>query len=153
MIVGMYAWVHVAFDRHTALLTAAGLSVGFWPVMAARQSLRSITLPAIFVLVVWLFLAGNWGSGIRGQGSACRDPRPPIPDPQIYSCWRFAWLYLLHLYSSARFMDNFSICLGVFVYNKAGFILPQLAWVVVDATHCGCNGFAAAALFAEQSNG
>ena len=58
MIAGMYAWVHLAFDRNTALLTTAGLAVGFWPVMAARQSLRSIALPALFVLVVWLFWLG-----------------------------------------------------------------------------------------------
>ena len=58
MIAGMTAWVHLAFDRNTALLTAAGLAVGFWPVMAARQSLRSISLPALFALTVWLFWLG-----------------------------------------------------------------------------------------------
>ncbi len=58
MIAGMYAWVKLAFDRNTALLTAAGLAVGFWPVMTARQSLRSITLPAIFVCAILLFWLG-----------------------------------------------------------------------------------------------
>jgi hypothetical protein len=52
MIAGMAAWVRRAFDAPTALLTAAGLAVGFWPVMAGRQMLRSITLPALFVLAL-----------------------------------------------------------------------------------------------------
>ncbi len=55
LILGMYAWVKRAWDKPTALLTAAGLAVGFWPVMSARQSLRSITLPALFVLAVYFY--------------------------------------------------------------------------------------------------
>jgi hypothetical protein len=58
LIAGMAAWVGRAFSRQTALLTAAGLAVGFWPVMAGRQALRSILLPALFVLVVALFWRG-----------------------------------------------------------------------------------------------
>ncbi|NHZ71554.1 MAG: hypothetical protein GWP17_00495 [Aquificales bacterium] len=58
MIVGMAAWVRRGFDWQTAVLTAAGLAVGFWPVMTARQSLRSETLPALFVLAVYLFWRG-----------------------------------------------------------------------------------------------
>ncbi|PIE81706.1 MAG: hypothetical protein CSA11_03395 [Chloroflexi bacterium] len=58
MISGMSAWVRRAFDRQTAVFTAASLAVSFWPVMTARQSLRSITLPALFVLAVYLFWRG-----------------------------------------------------------------------------------------------
>lgn len=58
MIAGMGAWVRRAFDWQTAVFTAAGLAVGFWPVMTARQSLRSETLPALFVLAVYLFWRG-----------------------------------------------------------------------------------------------
>ena len=58
MIAGMAAWVRRAFDWQTAVLTAAGLAVGFWPVMTARQALRSEMLPALFVLAVYLFWRG-----------------------------------------------------------------------------------------------
>ena len=58
MIVGMAAWTHLAFNKRVALLTAAGLAVGFWPVMAGRQGLRSITLPALFVLALYFFWRG-----------------------------------------------------------------------------------------------
>jgi 4-amino-4-deoxy-L-arabinose transferase-like glycosyltransferase len=58
MIAGTYAWVRHAFDAPTALLTAAALAVGFWPVMAGRQALRSIILPALFVLAVYWFWRG-----------------------------------------------------------------------------------------------
>lgn len=60
MIAAMAAWVRRAFDAPTAVLTAAGLAVGFWPVMAGRQMLRSIALPALFVLAL-LF----WWRGIQ----------------------------------------------------------------------------------------
>ncbi len=55
LIAGTYSWTRLAFDRHTALLTAAGLATGFWPLMSGRQALRSITLPALFVLATLFF--------------------------------------------------------------------------------------------------
>lgn len=58
MISGMATWVRRAFDWQTAVFTAAGLAVGFWPVMTARQSLRSETLPTLFVLAVYFFWRG-----------------------------------------------------------------------------------------------
>jgi hypothetical protein len=58
MIGAMTAWTRLAFNNRVALLTAAGLAVGFWPVMAARQGLRSITLPALFALALYFFWRG-----------------------------------------------------------------------------------------------
>ena len=55
LVAGSYAWVRRAFDRRTALLTAAGLAVSFWPVMVGRHALRTVTMPALFVLAVALF--------------------------------------------------------------------------------------------------
>jgi hypothetical protein len=55
LLVGMAAWVRRAFDAPTALLTMAGLAVSFWPLMASRQALRSIALPALFVLAITFF--------------------------------------------------------------------------------------------------
>ncbi len=55
LVAGAYAWVRRAFDRRLALLTAAGLAVAFWPVMVARHALRTVTMPALFVLVTLLF--------------------------------------------------------------------------------------------------
>ena len=58
LIAAMFAWARRAFDESTALLTAAGIAVGFWPVMAGRQALRSTLLPALFVLAVLFFWRG-----------------------------------------------------------------------------------------------
>ncbi|MCA9946547.1 MAG: glycosyltransferase family 39 protein, partial [Anaerolineales bacterium] len=58
MMGAMTAWARLAFNNRVALLTAAGLAVGFWPVMAARQGLRSITLPALFTLALFFFWHG-----------------------------------------------------------------------------------------------
>jgi hypothetical protein len=45
----------VAFYNRVALLTGAGLSVGFWPVIASMLGLRSITLSALFTLALYFF--------------------------------------------------------------------------------------------------
>ena len=55
LIAAMIAWVERAFGRSAALLTGAGLALGFWPVMSSRQALRSVLLPALFVLALLIF--------------------------------------------------------------------------------------------------
>jgi 4-amino-4-deoxy-L-arabinose transferase-like glycosyltransferase len=55
LIAGTYVWSRRAFGNTTALLTAAGLAVSFWAVLTGRQALRSIALPAIFVLAVYFY--------------------------------------------------------------------------------------------------
>jgi hypothetical protein len=82
LLLGMAAWVHRAFDAPTALLTAAGLAVGFWPLMAGRQALRSIALPALFVLAVYFFWLA-WGKkltprGKEGKGKGQRKEKKRI---------------------------------------------------------------------------
>ncbi len=57
-LAGMAAWVRRGFGTTTALLTAAGIVVAFWPLMSARQMLRSVTLPALFVLALLFFWEG-----------------------------------------------------------------------------------------------
>ncbi|MFQ5398215.1 MAG: ArnT family glycosyltransferase [Anaerolineae bacterium] len=77
LIAGMVRWVRLAYGRQTALLTAAGLSLSFWPVMTARHALRSVTLPALFVLAACLFWRGlrRVGSEERITGSSGRGLR------------------------------------------------------------------------------
>jgi 4-amino-4-deoxy-L-arabinose transferase-like glycosyltransferase len=58
LIPTLAAWVKKAFGWETAVFTAAGLAVSFWPLMTARQSLRSIMLPLLFVLALYLFWQG-----------------------------------------------------------------------------------------------
>ena len=85
LIAAVYAWVTRAFGRPAALLTAAGLAAGFWPLMAARQALRSIALPALFSLAVLFFWRGlemaGGGTGERGSkgGQSPLLPRSPAP--------------------------------------------------------------------------
>ncbi len=88
LIAGTYAWAHRAFNRRIALLTAAGLAVSFWAVMTGRQALRSITLPALFVLSAYFFwqaldVAGarDWRVGL-GSGITIPDNQHPRPNPK-----------------------------------------------------------------------
>ena len=55
VILGSYLLARRAFDRWTALVTAAGLALSFWPVFSHRQGVRPVTLPLLFVPAV-LFL-------------------------------------------------------------------------------------------------
>ncbi len=66
-IAGLYAWGSNAFNKRVGIMAAAGLSVSFWGVMAARQSLRSITLPALFLLALIFYWKG------QGKGQGARD--------------------------------------------------------------------------------
>lgn len=83
LVSGAAAWARRAFGAPVALLAAAGLAIGFWPVMAGRQMLRSITLPAIFTLAVlafWVGLShtlGSKGAGVHGSSFSPRLPGSP----------------------------------------------------------------------------
>lgn len=86
MIAAVYAWSRRAFGRPVGLLSAAGLAVGFWPVMAGRQALRSITLPALFALAVlffWcglrIYLQGSGGAEERRRRGEEKHLRTPAP--------------------------------------------------------------------------
>lgn len=62
-VAAAYAWARRAFGRPAALLVAAGLATGFWPVMAGRQALRSAALPALFTLAALFFWQGMRAAG------------------------------------------------------------------------------------------
>lgn len=55
LIAAMAAWTRLTFGWQVSWLAAAGLAVGFWPLMTARQGLRSITQPTLFVLAAWSY--------------------------------------------------------------------------------------------------
>jgi 4-amino-4-deoxy-L-arabinose transferase-like glycosyltransferase len=68
LILVTWAWVREAFDPLTALLAAAGLSVGFWPLMVSRLGLRAVTLPVLFTGAVYFL----WRAVYRLPKSATR---------------------------------------------------------------------------------
>ncbi|MCB9004681.1 MAG: glycosyltransferase family 39 protein [Ardenticatenaceae bacterium] len=82
-LAALYAWVKLAFSRRAALLTLAGAATGFWPLMTARQMLRSSLLPALFTLAVLFFWRGlrqieirDWRLEIAGQSSISNRQSP-----------------------------------------------------------------------------
>jgi len=70
LIAAVYAWARRAFGAPVALLTAAGLASGFWPLMTARQALRSSMLPAVFSLAVLCFWDGTEEQGRTSRRSS-----------------------------------------------------------------------------------
>ncbi len=58
LVVASYKWARSAFGPVVALLLAAGLATGFWPVSTARMGLRAIALPALFTTAAWLLWRG-----------------------------------------------------------------------------------------------
>jgi 4-amino-4-deoxy-L-arabinose transferase-like glycosyltransferase len=74
LILVTWLWVRVAFDPVIALLCAAALGVGYWPLMISRLGLRAGTLPVLFAVAsvfLWKGMAAGWRpsraqSGTRG---------------------------------------------------------------------------------------
>ena len=62
-----------------ALLTAAGLAGGFWPIMTARQALRSSALPAVFALAVLFFWIGLFRNRVSGRNPVSSHYSPLAP--------------------------------------------------------------------------
>ncbi len=87
LIAGTYAWASHAFGHKSALLTAAGLAVGFWAVMTGRQALRSIALPTLFVLAVYFYWRALEKSGGEDPGNkvAARWPLSHLQRPIVFS--------------------------------------------------------------------
>ena len=50
-----YAWASKRFGRAVALLGAALMAVGFWPLASSREALRAGMLPFFMTLAVWFF--------------------------------------------------------------------------------------------------
>ena len=75
LIAAVYAWARRAFGAPVALLTAAGLAGGFWPLMTARQALRSGALPAVWALAVLFFWVGVFPR-VRGRAEPSPQPSP-----------------------------------------------------------------------------
>lgn len=91
MIAATYAWARRAFGAPVALLAAAGLAVGFWPVVAGRQALRSIALPALFAGAVLMFWRAIFveereekEKGRRGEGERRRRGPTPFPPFSLF---------------------------------------------------------------------
>ncbi len=73
LILVTWAWAREAFDPLTALLTAVGLSVGFWPLMISRLGLRAVTLPVLFIAAIHcLWRAAGLSGGDLPAGTRSR---------------------------------------------------------------------------------
>lgn len=62
LLAAVYALIKRLTSPRIALLTIAGLAVGFWPLMASRQALRSITLPFFLVMAVYFWLRHSFAN-------------------------------------------------------------------------------------------
>lgn len=133
-LAGMGVWVRRAFDWQTAVLTAAALSVSFWPLMAARQSLRSIMLPLLFVLAVLFFWRGLWG--VKYQVSGVRYHRVKAPLLIVYRSPLTAFIFA-------------GLFLGLTFYT---YIPARILWLVFPLT-LGYVALAARPLFARTWRG
>ena len=49
-----YLWIRRAYNDHTALIAAAFMAVGFWPIFLSRVGLRAVSVPMLAALTAWL---------------------------------------------------------------------------------------------------
>jgi len=110
LILVTWAWARRAFDPLVACLTAAGLGVGFWPLMVSRLGLRAITLPALFTAAVYCFWPAISNAASAPQSGAYRMPWRRIfliglllggtfytymASRVLPAVWLLFWLYLV----------------------------------------------------------
>jgi hypothetical protein len=125
LISGMAAWVRRAFGWQTAVLTAAGLATGFWPLMTARQSLRSGMLPAVFVLAVYFF----W-RGVEKEDQRLKIERLKIKEQHPASIFNLQSLIFNH--HSSIFNLSFSgLLTGLTFYT---YIPARILWLLFPLT-------------------
>ncbi len=112
LVAATYSWVRRAFDTEVALLTAAGLAVGFWPVTTSRLGLRAIALPVVFAAsagFLWCVI-GRWA---REQEKA-RHAGPLRHPVAQYLLSGLALGLSLYTYLAARLMP--AVLLAFFLY-------------------------------------
>ena len=126
LIVIMYAWVHRTFNKSTALLTAAGLALSFWPQMTGRQMLRSTMLPTLFALAVYFFLAGR-GTEQGSRGAEEQGRTYLLSNYQLPLLWPFSRPYFLCLFASQSIMASFSSPVRLLATIQSAVISASLA--------------------------
>ena len=107
-IVMSYAWARRAFGPAVALMTAAGLTVGFWPLSTARMGLRAIALPALFSAATWLL----W----RGMGVRPGKNRPGNSSVSGSAIAGLALGLSLYTYLASRLMPLVFMLFALFLY-------------------------------------
>lgn len=106
----VYGWVDKAFNRKIALLTLAILSIGWWPLVASRQALRSGLLPLITIGLA----AGTyaiWQQAQKDQAIGRFFSRVWVP---IIGIALLIGL-MLHTYIAARVLWLFIPAFGIYV--------------------------------------
>jgi 4-amino-4-deoxy-L-arabinose transferase-like glycosyltransferase len=132
LILLAYAWTRRAFGPTVALLTAAGLAVGFWPVATSRMGLRAITLPVLFTAAIWFLWQGGESAHWRVGESA--DQRVSESATRRGGAWlHFALAGLalggsLYTYLAARVMPLVLVLFFVYLLSQR-----RLAWGVLLA--------------------
>src|SRR5512136_161795 len=53
-VVFTYLWIRRAYNDRTALIAAAFMAVGFWPIFLSRVGLRAASVPMLAALAAWL---------------------------------------------------------------------------------------------------
>src|SRR5512143_2401164 len=53
-----YLWIRRAYNNRTALIAAALMAVGFWPIFLSRVGLRAAAAPMMAALSAWLLFEG-----------------------------------------------------------------------------------------------
>lgn len=101
LIAGAFAWIKQAIGGRTALLTAAALALSFWPLMTARQALRSETLPALFVLAVAVYWKGyksrDWRLETKRVGTGQSPSLPVSQSPFFYAALLLALTFYTYI--------------------------------------------------------
>ena len=97
-------WTKQAFNRSTALVTAALIAVSFWPLASSRESLRAGLLPFFMILAVWFFwqivFDPQSREGDKGEKSLTPQSRRGVA--WMVGGFALSIVLTLHIYLAAR---------------------------------------------------
>jgi len=85
VVLGTYLVGRRLFGWRVAAISAAWMAVAFWPLSLSRQALRAITLPMLWLPVVWFF----WGA--LDRGGLGRGDRAESSSDKGWFVWFIRW--------------------------------------------------------------
>jgi 4-amino-4-deoxy-L-arabinose transferase-like glycosyltransferase len=98
-----YLWAAQAFDRKTAVLSAALIAVSFWPLASSREALRAGMLPFFTTAAVYFFWRILQTAKVK-DSSFPSHPSSLILHPSSFPIIAFgvSIAFTLHIYLAAR---------------------------------------------------
>ena len=119
LIAATYTLIRKLFNTRIALLTVAGLSFGFWPVMIARHALRTITMPVFLVLGIYWWLRAGEQFAVDSDQLPVTSKKNSVNSQQYPQPKQRTTSFLSFILHPSSFISGLLLGLGFYTYIPA----------------------------------